>query len=607
MIPQRLALLACVLAACLVAPSIACGQEEAEHDPVADAQQALEGFGDVVNRALEDFNVPGAAIAVVAGGEVVYAEGFGFRDVESGKPMTPNTLFAIGSTTKAMTATALGMLVDEGKLDWDQPLRSYLPTFRLSDPMITERITPRDMLTHRSGLPRHDMIWYNNNESTRAEIVSRLAHLELSADLRERFQYNNLMYMTAGYLTGLLEGKDWEDVIRERLFEPLGMERSNFSVHESQEDDDFAYPYQENDDHEIERIPFRVIDLMAPAGAVNSSVNEMSKWLLFNLNEGRVGDRQLINPTTLADIQSPHMTTGITRERPEVSQPIYGMGWSINTYRGHHRVVHGGSIDGFITSVVLFPDDELGLVSFNNGQSEISDLIVNHAADRILGLEPIDWLGEAKEKREKALEVEEEAKEKKEATRIPGTQPSHPLAAYAGEYYDAGYGTLKMDVAGDSLKVTYNGIVAPLKHWHYDVWNGAQTEGDETFENSKFIFRGDVDGNIAAVESAFEPRTAPIVFEKRADPRLSDPDYLRRFVGKYKTADETEISVALSGGVLTASIPGAPVLTLEPDLSGRFVLREVRTVSLEFVIEGDEATRLLIHQPSSIQEAERVE
>jgi CubicO group peptidase (beta-lactamase class C family) len=600
-------LITSILVIGLASPALVDSQEEAGHDAVAEARQALEGFGDVVNQALEDFNVPGTAIAIVAGGEVVYAEGFGFRDLEAGKPMTPNTLFAIGSTTKAMTTTVLGMLVDEGKLDWDEPLRNYLPTFRLSDPMISERITPRDMVTHRSGLPRHDMIWYNNNESTRAEIVERLSHLELSADLRERFQYNNLMYMTAGYLTGLLSGKTWEDVVRERLFEPLGMDRTNFSVHQSQEDDDFAYPYQENDEHEIERIPFRVIDLMAPAGAVNSSVNEMSRWLLFNLNEGRVGDRQLINPPTLSDIQSPHMTTGATPERPEVSQSTYGMGWGINTYRGHRRVTHGGGIDGFITSVMLFPDDDLGLVSFNNGQSEISPLICNHAVDRILGLEPIDWLGEAKEERDKGIEAEDEAKERKQATRIPGTQLSHSLASYAGDYHHPGYGTLGIAVAGDSLEVTYNGIVAPLQHWHYDVWNGAQTVGDETFEDSKFIFRADVDGNIAAVESTFEPRAAPIVFEKRADPRLSDPAYLTHLTGKYETVDGTEISVALSGGVLTATLPGAPTLTLEPDLSGRFVLKEVRVVSLEFVVEGEEVTKVLIHQPGSIWEAEPVE
>lgn len=587
--------------------SFAYSQQRSD-DPVANTLKALEGYEEIVNQALSDFNVPGAAIAVVAGGKVVYSKGFGFRDFEAQKPMTPNTLFAIGSTTKAMTATVLGMLVDDGKLDWDKPLRNYLPTFRLSDPMISERITPRDLVTHRSGLPRHDLLWYNNNESTRAELVERLAHLELSSDLRERFQYNNLMFMTAGFLAGQLTGKTWEQVMRERLFEPLGMLRTNFSVAQSQKDDDFAYPYRRNDEQEIERIPFRPIDLIGPAGSVNSSVNEMSRWLLFNLRSGRVGDQQLINPAALADIQSPHMTTGQTPDRPEISQSTYGMGWSINTYRGHRRIGHGGGIDGFITSVMFFPDDDLGLVSFNNGQSGISSLINQHAADRILGLESINWLGEEKEKREKRLEVEEEGKKRKEATKVPGTQPSHPLSAYTGDYQHPGYGTLKITLVHDALELTYSGIVSPLEHWHYDVWNGAETDGDPTFENDKFLFRSDVDGNIAAAESTFEPRAAPIIFKKRPDVRLFDPEYLRRFVGMYVTVDETKLIVDLSGGVLTVTIPGQPTYTLEPEISGRFVLREARTVSLEFVLEDDEeVTKVLLHQPGSISKAERVE
>lgn len=566
----------------------------------------LENFDKVVNKALKDFNVPGVCIAVVSADKILYAEGFGYRDIEAKKPMTPNTLFAIGSTTKAMTVTLLGMHVDEGNLDWDKPLRNYMPTFQLSDPMISSRITTRDIVTHRSGLPRHDLIWYNNDEWTRAEVIERLAHLEMTADLRERFQYNNLMYMTAGYLAGQLSNKTWEEAMRERLLGPLGMVRTNFSVAQSQKDDDFAYPYRENDEHEIERIPFRTIDLIGPAGSVNSSVNEMSRWLIFNLNRGRVGEKQLINPATLSDIQSPHMTTGETFDRPEISQATYGMGWRIDTYRGHRRIAHGGGIDGFVTSVMLFPDDGFGLVSFNNGQSQISHLINQHAVDRILGLEGIDWLGDAKEKREKALQEIEEAKKKKESTRVAGTYPSHPLSDYSGEYENSGYALLKIVLTGDALSLIYNGIEAPLEHWHYDVWNGADTDGDPTFENRKFIFRSDIDGNIARVESMFEPQAAPIVFRKRPDMRLSDANYLRGLVGTYVTKDNTKFTVDLAGDGLTLTVPGAPTYTLVPDLNGRFVVQEARTVSLEFVInDGETATRILIHQPGGIWEAER--
>jgi CubicO group peptidase (beta-lactamase class C family) len=175
----------------------------------ATAKAALDRFDDFVDSAVKAWNVPGTGIAIVSGGEVVYAKGFGWRDIEAKKPMTPDTLFAIGSTTKAMTATTLGMLVDEGKVEWDAPLRNYLPSFKLMDDSISERITPRDIVTHRSGLPRHDLLWYNNNSVSRGDMVKRLAYLELTADLREKFQYNNLMFMTAAYLIETITGKTW--------------------------------------------------------------------------------------------------------------------------------------------------------------------------------------------------------------------------------------------------------------------------------------------------------------------------------------------------------------------------------------------------------------
>ncbi|MHC4709874.1 MAG: serine hydrolase [Planctomycetota bacterium] len=577
-------------------------------DPAAAARAALEGFGEVIEKAMKDFNVPGVALAVVAGGEVVFAEGFGYRDLENELPMTKESLFAIGSTTKAMTATLLGMLVDEGKLDWDEPLRTYLPEFRLSDPMTTERITPRDLVTHRSGLPRHDLLWYNNNDPTRAEMVARMAHLELTEDLRAKFQYNNLMFMTAGYLAGQLSGTTWEAAMRDRLFAPLGMERSGFSVQDSQKDPDHALPYKENDDDELERIPFRDISLVGPAGSVNSSVNEMSRWLLLNLRGGKIGDEQLINPSTLSEIQSPQMTTGATQDRPDISAGTYGMGWGVDTYRGHRRISHGGGIDGFSTSVMFFPDDDLGLVSFNNIGSGLPFLIIQHAADRVLGLEEEDWLGEALEERIKGKEAGEKAEEKKGMTRVEGTGPSHPLEDYPGEYDNPGYGTLTIARDGENLKLLYNDIDAPLEHWHYDVWSGAETDDDPTFEDQKFLFRGNEDGLIAEVESRLEPRAEPIVFRKKPDSRLFDAEYLRRFVGKYEDETGTEFNVELSGNNLILSVPGEPPYTLEPELSGRFVLQEFRVASLDFQVdEKGRVNKIMLHLPGGIFELPRVE
>lgn len=453
-------------------------------EPVAKVRAALDNFGDVVQQALEDFNLPGAAFAVVHSGELVYAEGYGYRDIENKLPVTPDTLYAISTNTQAMTATVLGMLVDEGKLNWDEPLRNYIPTFRLSDTSVSERITTRDLLTHRSGLPPHFLVWFNDNKGSRAEMIERIAHLDLSVDLRQRFQISALMYMTAGYLAGQLTGSTWEETMRERLFEPLGMKRSNFSVTDSQNDDNHALPYHVNNDNVLERVPFRHLELIGPAGSVNSSVNEMSRWLLFNLNNGKFGEKRLIKKSTLVDIQTPHMTMGaaldVTPKRPEISATVVGMGWDIDTYRGHKCIFNRSGIDGFTSSVMLFPDDDLGIVFFTNRRSFLPAQITQTAVDRILGFEPIDWLGEAYQQKKMDEIARKEAENKKEMLRISGTKPSHQLSEYTGDYHHPGYGSLKIDNVNEAMELTINGMTPSLEHWHYDVWNSVNWGGDST-------------------------------------------------------------------------------------------------------------------------------
>jgi CubicO group peptidase (beta-lactamase class C family) len=578
--------------------------------PAADKRAALDDLDALVPQALDDFNVPGLGIAIVSGGEIIYAKGFGHRDVANSLPLTTDTLFAIGSTTKAMTATVLGMLVDDGKLDWDTPLRTYLPEFTLSDSRVSDRITPRDLLTHRSGLPRHDLLWYNHNKGSRAEMVSRLAHLELSADLREKFQYNNLMFITAGYLTERLTDNTWESAVWERLFVPLGMTRSNFSVTDSQADPDHALPYREKDDEQTQ-IPFRPIDLVGPAGSVNSSVNEMARWLMFNLAHGRVGERQLINRTTLADIQAPHMTVESTSTRPDIISLGYGMGWGLSMHRGHRLVSHGGGIDGFSTSVMLFPDDDLGLVAFVNTGSGLASLVNRHAAEMVLGLDAEDWIGEARERRGKAREVGKEAEQKREDNRITGTRPSHAIADYVGSYHHPGYGTLAVSESSGrhALKVTFNGISAPLRHWHYDVWQGGEAEdGSPTFKNTRFLFRSNYDGQISAVEAPFEVLASPITFDKQPDPRLSDPAYLERYVAAFEgQVDKRAERIELKGNRLTLTVAGQPTYTLVPLVSGRFAIQGLEGFSVGF--EEDRqgvVTKVVYYRPNGVFESIRV-
>lgn len=569
------------------------------------APDPLTDFDTFVVDAMKDWNVPGVAIGIVRSNEVIYAKGFGYRDIKKKLPVTTNTLFAIGSTTKAFTAFLLGTLADEGKLQWDEPVRRYLPDFRLRDPHATELTTPRDLVTHRTGLPRHDAVWYNNNLISRRDVVQRLAELEPSKKFREKFQYNNLMYVTAGHLIETITGQSWEENIRQRIFQPLGMSNSNFSVSDSQRARDFALPYREEDDT-AKPIPFRNIDMVGPAGSINSSITEMIPWLRLNLNQGKHGERRLIKKATLADIHSPQIPMGATVERADISQPVYCLGWVIETYRGHRRLSHGGGIDGFITQVSLLPDSGIGIVTFANlNNTALPGLLVRHATDRLLDLPNEDWHGEALTKHKKGKASDKEASANKDLARKSGTHPAHPLSDYIGEFGNVSYGVLEVKLQDDRLQVAFNGMNAPLEHWHYEVFNATEGPGDKFLENKKLNFHTDVDGNVASVAIKLESAVKDIVFDKKLDARLSDTNYLARFVGQFDYSGHT-LTISVAGNALKLTIPGEPERELVPKLDGSFTVKDQTSFSLKFVIKNDtEVTAVQIHRTAGVVLAPR--
>ena len=577
---------------------------ERKADPVAAAKDSLAGFDDVVTDAMKKFEVPGMAIAIVKNKEVIYAKGFGLRDVEKQLPVTADTLFAIGSSSKAFTTFVLGTLVDEGRIEWDKPARNYIPWFKLSDPSMTERLSVRDLVTHRSGLPRHDLVWYNNFDASRESLVRKLAYLEPSADLREKWQYNNLMYLTAGYLTEVITGKSWEDAVRDRALNPLGMKRTNFSVNDSQKDSDFAQPYGKRGD-KIEKLPFRPITNIGPAGSINSSVNEMARWVMVHLNGGEYGDKKIAEAATVDDMHRPYMTTGASSEFPEIVGSEYALGWFVDTYRGHRRVQHGGNIDGFSAMVTLFPKDGVGMVALTNlNGTPLRDLITQVAADRLFKLSQVDWITQAAGRRAMIEQAGREGEKKKEVTRALGTQMSHKLGDYAGDYEHPGYGVLKVALREGKLEATFNNIATPLEHWHYDTFNGGRAK-DPTFNNMKYSFQTDVNGYIAEVSAQFESSVKEIVFAKKPDARLFDPAYLSRYAGAYDLMGQT-ISVSLKGAALVAVIGGQPSVDLIPTLSGDFTLKQLQVVSLHFIMDDKgTAASFELRQPGTVLTAKR--
>ncbi|MBS0196891.1 MAG: serine hydrolase [Planctomycetes bacterium] len=566
---------------------------------------ALGDFASWADEARAAWEVPGFAMAIVKDGSVVLTTSAGVRDLDSKTPVTENTLFAIGSSTKAFTTFVLGTMVDDGKLEWDKPVRDLIPGFKLADPVATERLTVRDMVTHRSGLPRHDLMWYNST-LTRPQMVSRLAFLEPSKELRESWQYNNLMFLTAGYLSEQISGKSWEDNVRERIFKPLGMNGADFSVTDMQAAPDFAYPYEKRDGA-MRKMPFRDISQMGPAGSINASVADMAKWVRVHLENGKFNGQQIISPTTLAEIHRPQMIMPSESTDPEVIRIGYAMGWFVSAYRGKLMVEHGGNIDGFSAQVTLLPNEHIGIVALTNmNGSPLPILATYHALDRLLGGERKDWSGAALAKKSIADKMEKEGKANKAATRKQGTSPSHQAADYLGEYEHPAYGVLTIESGGGGAGMTmsYNRISAPMEHWHYDTYVCGKNPADPTFEDQQLQFRTNTAGEIDAVEMLMDPTVKPIVFTKKGDSRLSDPVYLGRFVGDYQLGPQT-ISFSLKGNTLVAKVPGQPPYDLIPQRDDSFNLKGLTGFSVKFTVEGNAATQVMFVQPNGVFAAKR--
>jgi CubicO group peptidase (beta-lactamase class C family) len=493
-----------LLVVCLITPAQSLTQNGA-------APPNLNGFDGFVEQVMKDWKVPGIAVAIVKDGQVVYANGFGFRDVKKGLKVTPDTLFAIGSCSKAFTATALAILADEGKLDWDKPVRDYLPDFRLQDAYATARLRPRDLVTHQSGLPRHDMVWYGSPLSRR-ELFDRLLHLEPSRPPHAKFQYNNLMYMVAGVLIERVSGLTWEEFVRRRILDPLEMKHSNFSVNNSQKTPDFSLPYLEQKG-EVKEIPFRNIDAIGPAGSINSSVNEMTRWLLAQLGKGKFNGRQIVSEKGLGEVHTPQIVAGGDLKYDESFYSSYAMGWAVTSYRGHPSLSHGGGIDGFTSHVRFLPKDQLGVVVLTNSASPASGIIASNAVDRMLGLNEAPWAQRAKDDAAKAKEAQAKAKAEDEVKRKKDAPPTHALKDYAGQFEHPAYQTLSIAQEGEQLKFDLHSLTGALKHYHYDIFQVA--EGAPALEGTKLTFLMNRAGEIDRVAIALEPSVKEIVFTRK--------------------------------------------------------------------------------------------
>jgi CubicO group peptidase (beta-lactamase class C family) len=464
---QSLRLAACAAAACLLI------------QPRAFTQIGpLAGFDEYVAKAVRDWNTPGLAIAVVKDGQVVFSKGYGVR--EAGKPavVDTHTLFAIGSTTKAMTAALIGMLVDEKKVAWGDPVVKHLPWFQLKDPWLTREITVRDLLTHRAGLGNADYLWYGQTTPPR-EILQRVRLLEPSYSLRSSFIYQNVMYAAAGAVIEAASGQTWEQMMRARIFEPLGMTGSLATAATLTRQPNVAMPHDVVAG-QLRAIENASVDGVAPAGSVWSSVHDMSKWMQMLLDGGKAGGRTLLQPATVDELFKPHAM--VTREgfypTARLTKPhwtTYGLGWFQQDYRGRALDFHTGSIDGMVAIHGLIRDERLGVyVLANRDHAELRHALMLNVFDRYTGAGDRDWSADLLRLYGDLQAEAERVRKKEEGTRVTGTSPTLPLVRYAGTYSDPLYGDVIISLEGDRLRARYGtAFVGALEHWNYDTFRAA--------------------------------------------------------------------------------------------------------------------------------------
>ena len=453
-------------------PLAACAQAE----PVA-APATLNGLSEYITSARDAWQVPGVAVGVVKDGEVLMSQGFGTLGLADDQPVDGATLFAIASNTKAFTAAALAILVDEQKLRWDDRVRDHLPYFQLYDRYVSAEMTVRDLLCHRSGLGTFsgDLLWYGTSYAPE-EVIRRARHLKPAGAFRASYGYSNLMYLAAGEVVTVVSEMPWTKFVSQRFLEPLGMRRSLLSVSQLDTMDNVASPHKPRVE-EVVAVPWVNWDGMAAAGGIISCTDDMTKWLQTLLNRGSSDGQTIFSPQRLEEMWTPHTPMSIPesyrREYPSTHFRAYGLGWGLRDYKGHLIVSHGGGYDGMYSRVVLVPELQLGVVVLTNSMTSLPTAITNRVIDQFIDGEQRDWSGQMLP----AFRENRQAFYDRIAAQVTPleveTTPSKPLDAYVGSYHDVMYGEATVALEDDRLVLRllpFPTLVADLEHLHYDTF-----------------------------------------------------------------------------------------------------------------------------------------
>ncbi|MBL4708744.1 MAG: serine hydrolase [Flavobacteriales bacterium] len=571
------------------------------------AQQNRKKINQIEKRIEEVMNLsncPGMAVAVVVKDQIIYAKGFGYRDYENKKPATSNTLFAIGSCTKSFTAALIGQAEEKKQIDLDETPGTYVPALSFNNSEMNEFITVRDLLTHNTGLPRHDISWYLFPSNSRDNLVKRIKYQEPTLAVREGFQYNNFMYMLAGNIVENINAESWENQINSSLFVPLEMSRSNLSIAEFEKSKDAAFGYETKKDKSIRKLDYHPISGMAPAGSINSSVNEMGNWLIAWINGGKFKGKEIIPSDFVHEAISSQVTSSARmpgKKHPDLHFSNYGFGWDLSSYRGHYRVEHGGNIDGFSASTSFFPSDSIGVVVLvNQNYSGVQGIVRNMIIDKLLGLPSGKWDENLKKKTN--TPPKKKVTVSKVSKRVKGTSYTHELEGYTGQFNHNGYGAFKISKIEDSLFAQFPTMKFWLRHNHYDVFEPCEIkeEGIDTSGGASFYFNfhsnmdGDIDGLYLNVESDLDP----LFFKRELIGMTINTTDLEQYVGEYDLGGVMAKVFVTEENSLHLLVPGQSEYILIPSKVHKFILKDLEGYSVEFEEKDKRIIALTFMQPN---------
>ena len=460
-----------------------------------------------ITRSMQDFEIPGLGLAIVKDDKIIVSKGYGVREMGKTGKVDENTLFAVASHSKAFTAAALGMLVEEGRLGWYDRVTDYLPQFHMHDPWVTREMRVIDLLTHRSGLPTYggDHLWIGQRLSPQ-EMIRRIRHLKPSESFRSTYQYQNLMYLVAGELIPAITGVSWDDFIRERILKPLGMNRSNTSITAFGDDPNVAQPH-EPVDGVLKAVPYDFLDNIAPAAALNSSAKDMAQWVRLNLNSGEFESRRILKKETVDMMQRGHMIaySGFYERVFGVNFKEYGLGWGLMDYKGYKVVTHSGGMTGMISLTVMIPSEKFGVTVLTNHSVSNIRPVAFRVLDAYLDNSDRDWSAEWLERSKALIKSDKMAEAKLQASRAKDSSPSHKLASYTGTYYNDFSGEATVTLQDGKLFFYYNerhkGF---LEHWHFDTFRLHWIVPIFDMEPKTFLtFRLDETGKVVSLETKY--------------------------------------------------------------------------------------------------------